>query len=572
MMYKYFVIVFCLISSIVNISSAQTLRSEVSQSLVESGQVITVKYRFNHTESGRFVPPEFSPFKVVSGPSQSSSIRIINGIKDSEYSWTYQLLAPDKPGKYSIPKATVLLSKGNKTESPPLQIEVILSPTSPHSSSSKTRVINNKPYWIEIESPNKEVYTGQMILIRCKLYSTVELSSIELIQVPSYEECTFFNRQQFDHTTKEELVQGKRVLTKVIQEIAIAPQKPGNIEIGPFIMRVAKMNKEDQSIWFPFSSDQSFETISSNVISLQVKAIPTPIPDEFIGGVGQYESNITFNPSIPQSGKTLQARLSIRGTGDIKRIQAPDIKWPESFDLYDVVTVKEEYKELTSSVIGEKVFDYVIVPREPGKYEIEAPITYFSTDNKNFKTQILKASLEIKKGLDNGEDPEILSKIWDETTQQDENLSFNNRISNYQKGIGVLSIIGALSFLFLYYLPKKRQQIKSTKPFKQNAIQELKTLANKNNQEEFLLHLQRIIYQWVALVNGTDLARLDRRQVVEFIENQTIAEVHKKSLKELLEMSDTSLYMPTHTNLDFLKIISQSLETLSEVLPSDLTV
>jgi hypothetical protein len=70
---------------------------------VESGKVIRIDFTIKNTK-GEFEAPDFTPFKIVGGPNQSSSFSMINGEVSQKYTYSYFLQAPEA-GIYVIPEA-----------------------------------------------------------------------------------------------------------------------------------------------------------------------------------------------------------------------------------------------------------------------------------------------------------------------------------------------------------------------------------------------------------------------------------------------------------------------------------
>ena len=62
-----------------------------------------------------FRPPNFNKLKILSGPNQSSSIRMINGNVSSTITYSYIMVAPNS-GKFKIESGSIQF-KGNSSSS-----------------------------------------------------------------------------------------------------------------------------------------------------------------------------------------------------------------------------------------------------------------------------------------------------------------------------------------------------------------------------------------------------------------------------------------------------------------------
>lgn len=95
---------------VVSMACGQEVRFfiKTSSDTLLAGHLLQVTYVLENAELRQFEPPDFQPLRIVSGPQQSSSMRIINGRASSEASVTYLLLA-EHSGEYTIPPAQVKL-------------------------------------------------------------------------------------------------------------------------------------------------------------------------------------------------------------------------------------------------------------------------------------------------------------------------------------------------------------------------------------------------------------------------------------------------------------------------------
>lgn len=122
----FFLMIICFLTS----KSQNTVSIEISSDSVLSGDIIEVKYTLENIES-EFELPNLSNFNIVSGPSSSQSMSIINGVKSQKAVYTLFIMMKDG-GTYYLP-SFVVEAEGNTIEVPELPIKVVDSPTSHHS-------------------------------------------------------------------------------------------------------------------------------------------------------------------------------------------------------------------------------------------------------------------------------------------------------------------------------------------------------------------------------------------------------------------------------------------------------
>lgn len=541
-------IVFILSTLVINHLHAQgNFFANTSQTMVEAGQVIMVEYTLEDAEASRFSNSDFSPFTVVSGPGKSTSISIINGQRSMKSTWRFQLLAPQKTGTYTLPSASVLTAQNKELKTKPVQVEVVdkIGGSTGNDNATAGNVPGDKDFFLSVEADSEVAYPGQLVVLTCKLYSRVDLVSIELISIPDVAESARFKLKQLNNNTVEETINGRRYFSKVIQRIAVFPQKPGNIKIDPYVLRVARNTGSDGDNWFPFSRNYNYETVASNPSELAVNALPTPIPKTFSGAVGTYEASMYFDPPLAKAGQSLTATLRIRGVGDLKRFQAPEIDWPEGIEQYDVLTTSEEYAELTSGLMGEKKFEYVLVPQEAGDYPLPTVFTYFDTETNAYKSVNLSDQiLQIKEGTDPSSKQDLAAGELEQDqtpgNATEENEAFNWRLVAIG-GIGAILLLGIALFYINY---QKKQQTTENRSFKEESLSQLKVAYNSLDKDQFFLELHRIMYRWISLETEVPLANMNKKTAQNFLNNHHITDEDRKQFTNLLNQCEQTLYMP----------------------------
>jgi hypothetical protein len=117
-----------------------TFTVKVNTDSVLIGNYIAVTFSIQNGKTDNFVAPTFSDFNIVGGPSQSSSISIINGVSTQSMSYTYYL-EPKEEGIFYIEPSSVEID-GEFLETAPVEIKVFPNPEgiiqSPEQQKSRT--------------------------------------------------------------------------------------------------------------------------------------------------------------------------------------------------------------------------------------------------------------------------------------------------------------------------------------------------------------------------------------------------------------------------------------------------
>ena len=99
---------------------------EVSSDSILMGNYFKVVFTLENANGEQFEAPLFQGFDVVSGPSFSSSISVINGQKSQKVSYTYYLQAREI-GNYYIEPASIAAG-GKILETLPVEVIVVPNP------------------------------------------------------------------------------------------------------------------------------------------------------------------------------------------------------------------------------------------------------------------------------------------------------------------------------------------------------------------------------------------------------------------------------------------------------------
>lgn len=374
-------------------------------SVVSNGQQFSVTYNVN-TGGGEFSAPSFSPFYKLMGPqtSYSSSTEIFNGrmTTRTSYSYVYYLQAM-KTGSFSIAPA-VFTYKGKEYRTDSLKIEVTgagsaagkgsqrhQAQTGNVSDETDENVETSGDIFVNLSLSRKEVYAGEPILATVKLYTRVDLSGINEIKYPSFNNFLKSDIETPPLTSlQQENLNGKMYGTGVIQKFLLYPQVTGELTIDPVQITVLAQQKSGQSD--PFFGDffASYQTvpkaIASKPVTINVKPLPGVKPDDFSGVVGKLEMKATLNKDSVNVNDAVNFKVTITGTGNLKIASAPSLKLPPDIEVYDP-KITEDIKTGTSGASGSKTFEYLLIPRHYGVFTIPAiTYSYFNTSTGKYET------------------------------------------------------------------------------------------------------------------------------------------------------------------------------------------
>ena len=344
------------------------------------GSTFNVKFQLKNAQGQNITAPNFSPFKLVAGPSRSIQSTVINGAMSSSMSYIYTLLATQE-GNFKIGPATIQVNgKTLKTNS--VNIKVVKSTEKQSASSGKPKVFVVQT----LDTP--VAYLGQQLILTQKLYTQLSIDNIENPNAPALGEFQKSYIALGFNEARTEVYKGEQYTTKILNKISLFPLKSGRIEIPQFIYRIRVNEGNNDPFGFSMSSifNSRIETISSNSINLIVKDLPKPIPQSFSGAVGDFSATISKVNKEYSTSDAIQMVLTVQGDGNLNTIKPQLISNDSLFEISesktsDLIKVAEEPR-----LINSKKYEYLFTPKRKGQLVLIPKFTYFNTAKSQFIT------------------------------------------------------------------------------------------------------------------------------------------------------------------------------------------
>lgn len=347
----------------------------------DAKQVVTtgyleVRFTLKNAKGTNFQPPAFSDFTVVSGPARSSSTTIINGQMSQELSYVYTL-QPKRAGRATIGRATILVGNKRMT-STPITVEVVEGKAGPE--------VEDREVFIKAEVNTETAWVGQQIILDYKLYTTIQIENYNIVEESDYQGFYAQDIRRYDSRLVREVVNGIQYITKVIKRVALFPQRAGRLTIDPLNAQLGALAEGQRRGSFFFNRQLKRIPAITEAVTLDIQPLPENAPPSFTGAVGDFEVSSQIDRTDFSTDDAISLKLMIKGNGDPKRIQPPDQPFPEVFEVYDPKTIQENTYENNGLLTGEKEIEYLLVPREPGRYTLQPAFSWFDPDSAAYVT------------------------------------------------------------------------------------------------------------------------------------------------------------------------------------------
>lgn len=359
--------------------------AKVSKKKLGINERLRVDFEMNK-DGDNFNPPNFSGFTVIGGPNQSVSNSWINGKRSFKKTYSY-FLAPKKRGNLTIAQATIVI--GDETyKTTPIKIGVTAAIDKPKDPNDPNYIASETIHLVaEVSKANP--YLNEAITVVYKLYVSPNtgVTNWNEIDSPRYND---FWSQTID--TKGQKVEngtydGEDYRFLVLRKAVLYPQKTGKLNIEPLSLDIAvQVPTNRRDIFGSRMMTTVHKTVSAGNKTINVKPLPEAgKPIDFSGAVGDFSFNVSTSKTALNASESLQAKIEVRGKGNLKLFNLPKIALPSSLEVYEPEHA-ENVRTNLSGMQGSISDTYTVVPQYKGKYPIpNISFSYFDLKTKSYK-------------------------------------------------------------------------------------------------------------------------------------------------------------------------------------------
>ena len=386
MRYKiFFIVLFSVLTQVLAQDNQISFIAEVSKNSLGINENLRVDFKMNQ-DGDNFNAPNFDGFRVVGGPNQSVSNMWVNGERTFSKVYSYYL-TPIKKGKLSIGQATIEIN--NKIyKTIPVKVTVSGSASITKNPDDPSYVVNENLHLVaEVSKINPYLNEGFSVVYKLFFSPQINVTNVGEIDSPKYSDFWSHNikipRLQIERGTYK----GESYNFVIWKKIVLYPQKTGELNILPLTLDVSvdvPTNKRD------FFGNRIYsqlpKTVTAGKKTINVLELPSNQPENFSGAVGNFDIELSTNKSELNASESVQAKIKISGTGNLKLFSIPDLTVPSSIEKYEpeyVDNVKTNIKGMYGSISN----TYTLVPQFKGKFLI-SPIefVYFDPLKKTYKS------------------------------------------------------------------------------------------------------------------------------------------------------------------------------------------
>jgi BatD DUF11 like domain len=362
--------------------AADSVRSEVDARRVGVDDTIEL----NVIVEGQLVEevplPPLTNVKVVSGPSVSQQVSIMNGQITQSRTWTW-VLKPGAAGKAEVGPVRARFAGGEQT-APAIPIEVLAGSVKPARPSRRSPF--GDPFGgldpfegmrgrrggpaaephiaLEAKANRTSLHVGEPLLLTYYLYTQISPRDLQPVEAPKYPGFWVedLERPRGSPSGESATLDGIAYRRFPIMLKLLYPMRAGRLTIPASTMKIG-------TVPLGFFDSGVIVERSTKPVTIDVK----PIPDEpgFSGAVGRFRTSARLDRDALALGEAATLRFSVEGTGNLKWVdRAPEVK-VEGARVYPPQT-RSDLKAGPDGLAGTKTWEFVVVPQTSGTLEVPA--------------------------------------------------------------------------------------------------------------------------------------------------------------------------------------------------------
>ena len=577
----------------------QTSFKVISPGNVIAGRNFSLTFRLSNGQSNAPRPPELQGCDLLYGPSVStmSSSQYINGQMSSSTSvdYTYMYRATT-PGKVTVPEVTV--NSGGKNYTSHSVTFEILPPDKPQQQQGQSQLtspqvsavdpsthrpgqVSPNDLFVRVSFSKAHALEQEAVMATIKVYTKYSITSFLVTQQPLFD--GFLSEElPVDLEVNLENYNGQNYNTAVLKRLLLYPQKSGKLTVNSGKYDITIQQFELVNMGF-FTTQRPIErqvTTESNMATIDVTPLPEPKPAGFDGAVGRFTVSTDLQPELLRTNEAAVYTYTIKGTGNIRYLKQPDIKFPASIDRYTPKT-DIDAKIVGANTTGTYKVDYTIVPQEAGKLEIPGtPFVYYDIDRKEYVTLETRSyDLNVAKGSSTSsvvEQREIDKSMNDilhikpSTDKRHKEISYI-----FHNGFYWLTFVLAIAILVGIAVIYRRQlkfnaDVKGRKHARANRVvsKRLKTarsFMNAHENDKFYAELAKAMWGYISDKLSIAPSQLLRDNIASQLENYGASAQTTEELLSVLDECEMARFTPHHSDQEVEKLYDEAVAAIKNL-------
>lgn len=237
-----------------------------------------------------------------------------------------------------------------------------------------------RPVLIRAELSKASAVKGEQVIVSYYLYARVKVFNLAASRFPTLggflkEDLEMpILGQRLDQESV--ILDGTRYQKALLVRYAAYPLQDGKLKVDSLGIKYNYYQPntndwDDEDGVFNFFQQMTPREGSTESEVVYVDVTPVPVagrPASFTGGVGDFSVVSAVDKYEVRANEAIAYTLKVEGRGNLAGIGEPKAKWPDTVELYDSKGSAKAHK----GGVGEKVFEFLLIPRQPGTIQLPA--------------------------------------------------------------------------------------------------------------------------------------------------------------------------------------------------------
>ncbi|HAR43889.1 MAG TPA: hypothetical protein DCS07_14850 [Bdellovibrionales bacterium] len=261
------------------------------------------------------------------------------------------------------------------------------------------KAVNHRNVILRAEIDKDRAYKGEQIVVSYYIYTRVQLFNIAVEKWPTL---NGFLREDLEvpvmgtsgrMDADQVVMDGTAYKRSLLVRYAAYPLQNGKLKIDPIALKYnyypaqRGMDDEDDDPFTQFFQQMAPRPGSDRSDTLTIEVIPVPEegkPSSFTGGVGDFTLTAAVDKTEVKANEALTLIAKVEGRGNLASIGEPKAKWPDQLELYD----SKGRAKTSKSGVGDKIFEFLLLPRVPGPLTLpRLELSFFDPNKKIYITR-----------------------------------------------------------------------------------------------------------------------------------------------------------------------------------------
>lgn len=535
--------------------------------------------------------------EIIAGPytSTQSSFQMTNGhtTSSSSITYTYTLYA-HKNGTFNVPAATATVD-GRQIQSKATKVTVtgtarqqsgppdMHQDNEPQMRAAGSKISGNDLF-IKVSANKRRVHEQEPVLLTYKVYTLVDLTQLN----GKMPDLTGFHTQEIPLPQQKsfhvEQVNGRPYRCVTWSQYVMYPQMTGKLEIPSITFKgiVVQQNRSVDPFEAFFNGGSGYVEVKQDIIapSLTIQVDPLPAkPANFSGGVGQLNISAQIDKTDVKAGDPISLRVVVGGNGNLKLIKQPTVDFPKDFDKYDA-KVTDKTKLTSNGVEGNMIYDFLAVPRNPGKFTIPpVELVYYDTSANAYRTVKSQAfDINVEKGSGKN------STVADYAQEKEKDIRGIKTSGAHSRSLSsgffgstaywVSLLLPLLAFIVLLIVFRKRaidnadlgkMRGKRANKVATKRLRKARQLMSEGKQSDFYDEVLRALWGYVGDKLNMPVEALSRENISEKLHAHEVDESTEKLFLGALDECEFERYAPGDSAGNMNKTFEAAMKAIEQI-------